>query len=234
MLSKIKEDLQKLADPERAKLSQRFFKTGKGEYGEGDIFLGTGGTQQRIIAKKYWKNFSLKDAEKLLREKIHDYRQTALLILVYKCRSKKTSERERKEMFDIYLRNTKFINNWDLVDVSAPYIIGDYLLDKDRGVLYKLAKNRGLWEKRIAVLSTFAFIRNNDFKDALRISKILLHDKHDLIHKAVGWMLREIGNRDRVVEEKFLKRYSKTMPRMMLRCAIEKFGEEKRKFYMRK
>ena len=172
------------------------------------------------------------DLEKLLNSKIHEYRMSALLILIKQY--EKGNESEKNKIFNFYLRNTKNINNWDLVDISAPKIVGDYLLNKPRDVLYKLASSNNLWERRIAIISTFAFIRNNEFDDTLKIAEILLNDKHDLIHKAVGWMLREIGKRDQKIEEEFLKKYYSKMPRVMLRYAIEKFEEKKRKFYLGK
>lgn len=228
-LSNLKSDLKKLADPEQAKHLARFFKTGKGEYGEGDIFLGIKVPDQRKVAKEY-TNLSLKDIQILLKSKIHEHRFVTLLILIDKYN--KTDNKE--EIVNIYLKNAKNVNNWDLVDLSAHKILGDYLLDKDRKILYKLAKSRNLWEKRIAIISTFAFINKNQFDDTLQISEILLNDKHDLIHKAVGWMLREVGKKKQSVEEKFLKQHYKKMPRTMLRYAIEKFDDNKRKFYMQK
>ena len=223
--------MSKLKDPEKAKILSRFFKTSKGEYGEGDIFLGIKVPEQRKVAKKY-TNLTLGDLQKLLNSKVHEHRLTSLIILVTKY--KKANESGRNEIIDFYLKNTKNINNWDLVDSSAPYILGDYLLEKDRTILYNLAKSDDLWEKRISILSTFRFIRNNDFNDALKISKIHLNDEHDLMHKAVGWMLREIGKRDQEKEEKFLEKHYKKMPRTMLRYAIEKFDEDKRRYYLKK
>ena len=228
-LASIKKDISSLANPEKAKDYQRFFKTGKGAYGEGDIFLGIAVPEQRKIAKKY-KHFSLSDVQKLLKSGIHEHRQIALYILLLQY--DKGDESLKKEIFDLYLRNLSFVNNWDLVDLSAPKILGDYLSDKPRGLLYKLAKSKNLWERRISMLATYTFIRSEDFDDALKISEILLKDKHDLIHKAVGWMLREVGNRDVKVEERFLKKHCKQMPRTMLRYAIEKFDPKKRKRYM--
>lgn len=228
-LNDIRRDLDKLKNPQKAKALSGFFKTGKGEYGEGDIFLGLTVPQQRQITKKY-PDLSLEDLQKLLSSKIHEYRLTSLFILIAKY--KKADEREKGEIFDFYLKNTKNINNWDLIDLSAPSIVGDYLLEKDRAILYRLAKSKSLWEKRIAILATATFIKNGQLKDTLKISEILLNDKHDLIHKAVGWMLREIGKKDQKVEEQFLMKYYKTMPRTMLRYAIERFSEEKRKFYL--
>ncbi len=229
MLNQIKGDLLQLSNPERAKNLSRFFQTGKGQYGEGDVFLGIPVPEQRRIAKRYL-NLPLVDIQELLSSEIHEHRLTALLILVSKYG--KADNPGKEEIFNFYLKNTENINNWDLVDLTAPKIVGDYLFNKDTSILFKLAKSNNLWERRIAVLSTFRFIDNNDFEDALRIAKLLLHDKHDLIHKAVGWMLREIGKRDQEIEEQFLSKHHMQMPRTMLRYAIEKFEENKRKFYL--
>jgi len=235
MLSQLKQDLQKLADPERAKNLSWFFKTGKGEYGEGDIFIGITVPQQRTIAKKY-AHLSDVDLKKLLQSKIHEHRLVALLILVEQYQKSK-DEKTKKNIVDFYLANTTYITNWDLVDLSSHKIVGDYLLNKpakDRKILYQLAKSKNLWEKRIAIISTFTFINNKQFTDSLKLAEILLNDKHDLIHKAVGWMLREIGKKNQKVEEKFLQKYYKVMPRTMLRYSIEKFAEKKRKYYLKK
>ncbi len=218
----------------QAQILQRFFKTGPGEYGEGDIFLGIKVPQQRQVVKKCYKDLPLSEIPKILRTKVHEYRLAALLILVAKFNVKDIGAAEKKKIYDLYLKNMAFINNWDLVDLSAPNIVGVYLLDKPREILYKLAKSKDLWERRIAILATFTFIRDNDFKDTLRIAKTLLHDEHDLIHKAVGWMLREVGKRDQDAEEKFLRAHYQVMPRTMLRYAIERFEEKKRKYYMKK
>jgi 3-methyladenine DNA glycosylase AlkD len=227
----IKEDLLKLQNPGKAKNLSRFFKTGKGEYGEGDQFLGITVPEIRLVAKKY-PNCSLQSLQALLLSKIHEYRLTALIILVNEYQ--KAEQAFRREIFDFYLRNTKHINNWDLVDLSSHEIIGNYLLDKDRAILFKLAKSNNLWEKRIAIISTFELIKNNQFQESFKIAEILLNDNHDLIHKAVGWMLREIGKRSLETEDKFLEKYAKIMPRICLRYAIEKFPEEKRKRYLEK
>lgn len=227
----LKKELKNLANPRQAKAAQWFFKTGKGEYGEGDIFLGIKVPVVRSVAKKY-QGLNLGQIENLLASKIHEHRQAGLFVLV--AQYKKADKSQKKKIFYFYLKNKKGINNWDLVDLSAPNIIGAYLLDRPKGALYKLAKSKNLWDKRIAVLATYAFIRNHNFKDILKISKMLLNDKYDLIHKAVGWMLREVGNRDQAIEEKFLKKYYKKMPRTMLRYAIEKFPEKKRKSYLRR
>lgn len=227
----IKKELEKLKNPKQAEILQRFFKTGKGQYGQGDIFLGIKAPVQRKIAKEF-KKVSLKDIEILLNSKVHEHRLISLFILINKFR--KADNLEKKKIFDFYLENTKNINNWDLVDISAPKIVGVYLLDKNRKVLYRLARSKDLWQRRIAIMSAFAFIKEGQFKDTLKIARILVNDEHDLIHKAVGWMLREIGKRDQKIEEAFLKKHYRKMPRTMLRYAIEKFSEKKRKFYLKK
>ncbi len=225
--AQVKEELKSLENPEQAKVLQGFFKTGPGQYGEGDIFLGIKVPVQRKLAKKF-KGLKLNEIQELLDSKIHEHRLVGLLILVDKYEKSKN-----KEIVDFYLSNTRNINNWDLVDLTAHKILGGYLLDKDRSILYDLAKSSELWEKRISMITTVAFIRESDFDDTLKIAEILLNDKHDLIHKAVGWMLREVGKKDQVVEESFLKKHYKTMPRTMLRYAIERFEETKRKAYLR-
>ncbi len=229
-LKQLFNDFERLKNPAKAKHLSRFFKTGKGEYGEGDVFLGIVVPLQRQLSRKY-QDLNLKDLQTLLFSKVHEYRLTALIILVLKFN--KADEKEQKEIVDFYLKNTKKINNWDLVDLSCHHILGKYFFNKDRKIFYKLARSENLWEKRISVISTFDFIRNNQFEDSLKIAEILLHDKHDLIHKAVGWMLREVGKRDLKTEEEFLKKHYKKMPRMMLRYAIEKFPEEKRQWYLK-
>jgi 3-methyladenine DNA glycosylase AlkD len=229
MLTSLIKELEELKNPEQAKNLQRFFKTGKGEYGEGDIFLGIKLPVQREIAKKY-RDLNLTKIGELLKSKIHEHRLIALIILVDKY--KKSSEKGKEEIFHFYLNNTKFINNWDLVDLSSHSIVGNFLLNKDKKILYTLSNSKNLWERRIAVISTFSFIKNNDFADSLALAEILLNDKHDLIFKAVGWMLREIGKKDEKVLENFLKFHYKKMPRTMLRYAIEKFPEERRKRYL--
>ncbi len=230
MLNQLKQDLLKLKNPEKAKILSGFFKTGKGQYGEGDIFLGIVVPEQRKVAKKY-PNLSLDNLQDLLNSKIHEYRLISLFILISKYQQ--ADDSEKKDIFNFYLKNTKNINNWDLVDLSAPNIVGDYLLDRPKDILYTLARSEHLWEKRISILATFKFIRNNQFDDTLKIAEILLLDKHDLIHKAVGWMLREVGKRDQQVEEEFLKKHLRQMSRTTLRYAIERFEEGKRKGYLR-
>ena len=229
MLLQLKKEVQKQANPKKAKILQRFFKTGKGQYGEGDIFLGLTVPQSREVVKKFYKEISLKETEEILHSKFHEERLIALLILVRKY--EKNSE-QREKIFQIYLKNTAWINNWDLVDLSAPNIVGDYLLEKDKIILYKLANSEDLWERRIAILATFYFIKNNRFAETLEISKQLLEDKEDLIHKAVGWMLREVWKRDNNAAEDFIKKHYNEMPRTTLRYAIERMEEGKRKNYL--
>lgn len=228
-LENLKSDLANNADKDRAKILQRFFKTGKGEYGEGDIFLGITVPKTREIAKKH-NSLLLSDIESLLSSKIHEERLCSLLILVENF--KKADDKTKQKIFDFYLKNTKKINNWDLVDLSADKIIGAYISDKDKSIIYSLAKSSNLWERRIAIISTFHFIKNNKFQETMKLAEILLNDKHDLIHKAVGWMLREIGKRSIETLEDFLNKNCKKMPRTMLRYAIEKFPSEKRLKYL--
>jgi len=229
MLDSLKKELQELADEKQAEILQRFFKTGKGEYGKGDIFLGIKVPVQRNVAKKY-SGLSLPKIQELLKSNIHEHRLTSLIILSNKY--KQAGDEDKANIFNFYLKNTKNINNWDLVDITAPNIFGDFLFDKKKNILYDLARSNNLWERRIAIVSTFNFIRQQEFQDALALSEILLSDKHDLIHKAVGWMLREVGKKDEAVLEEFLKQHYKVMPRTMLRYAIERFPEEKRKMYL--
>lgn len=229
MLDQIKKELEDLSNPERAKKLSSFFKTGKGQYGEGDIFLGIPVPNQRKLAKKY-RELPLNEISILLSSKIHEHRLTALLILVLKYN--KSGLKEKEMIFNFYLKKLDFINNWDLVDLSAPKIIGDYLLNRERSILNSLIKSSSLWERRIAVLATLTFIRNGDFKDALKIFESLILDEHDLIHKAVGWMLREIGKRNQQILEEFLNEFFLQMPRTMLRYSIEKLEPEKRKYYL--
>ncbi len=228
-LLQLKKELKSLANPKQAKILQRFFKTGLGQYGEGDIFLGIKVPAQREVANKY-THLSFANIKDLLKSKIHEHRLVGVLILVSKYKG--VGEQEKKKIFNFYIKNYQGINNWDLVDLSAPTIVGDYLLNKNKNILYKLAKSKNLWQKRIAIISTFTFIKNNKFNNTLKISKLLLNDDHDLIHKAVGWMLRELGKRDQKIEEEFLKKHVKKMPRTMLRYAIERFPEKKRKSYL--
>ncbi len=229
-MNPIKAELDKIKNPAKAKFLSRFFKTGKGEYGEGDQFLGITVPAQRNVAKRHL-NASFVDLKELLSSPMHEHRLTALIILTEKY--KISDAPGKKKIADFYLRNIAHVNNWDLVDLSADKILGAYVHDKDRKILYNLVKSKNLWERRISIISTFAFIKRNEFGDTLKLAEILLRDEQDLIHKAVGWMLREIGKRDRNVEEKFLAKHHKNMPRTTLRYAIERFGKEERKFYMR-
>jgi 3-methyladenine DNA glycosylase AlkD len=229
-ITHLKKELQNLADKKQAEILQRFFKTGRGQYGEGDKFLGIKVPVQRKIAKKY-KQLNVDEIRRLLGSKIHEHRLIALFILIYQYNS--GDEDIKRRIYKLYLDNTKHINNWDLVDLSAPNIVGKFLLNKDRKLLYLLAKSKNLWERRVAVLATFEFIKNNESEDTFAIAEILLKDTHDLLHKAVGWMLREVGKRIAPEkEEAFLQKHYKEMPRTMLRYAIERFDEEKRKKYL--
>ncbi len=229
MLVELKRDIRLLSDSVKAPVAQRFFKTGKGQYGEGDIFLGLVVPKQRTLAKKY-RALEFKGIESLLHSSIHEYRLIALFILIDQYKRND----EKKKFFDFYIKNIKYINNWDLVDLSAPNILGDYLLNKNKKILLKLVKSNNLWERRIAIISTYTFIRHNQFNETLKLARKLLKDDHDLIHKAVGWMLREVGNKDQKVEKSFLNKYYQVMPRTMLRYAIEKFNKKQRSFYMKK
>jgi 3-methyladenine DNA glycosylase AlkD len=223
-------ELLELGDPERASHSQRFFKTGKGEYGEGDIFLGIKVPHLRALAKRH-KQANRLDALELLHSKYHEARLTALFLLVNLYNHADASE--KKQIYEDYLKNIPYINNWDLVDSSALQIVGHYLFDKERSHLEILARSKDLWERRVAIISSYYFIRQYEFQDTLTLAEILLHDQEDLIHKAVGWMLREVGNKSRPTEETFLQKHYLSMPRTMLRYAIEKFPEERRQAYLK-
>jgi len=229
IVDKIRKDLRRNRNNQKAKDLQRFFKTGPGEYGEGDKFLGVTVPIVRNIAKKY-KHMELSEAETILKSPIHEERFLALVCLVQNF--KKGDEKDRKKIYQSYLAHTRYINNWDLVDTSAEHIVGAFLKDKSKKPLYRLAKSKSLWERRIAVMATFHFIKENRFDETLEIAHLLLTDREDLIHKAVGWMLREIGKRDMSAEEHFLRANYQIMPRVMLRYAIEKFPEPKRKEYL--
>jgi len=264
----IDKELKSLYSAKKSQILQRFFKTGKGEYGEGDVFFGITVPKQREVVKRH-KDADFVTIKKLLNSKIHEYRMVGVLILIEQFKKVQTCHSEfiseslhgkkkiikhdsrvvsrgvfnggeildnasalsKKKIFEFYLKNLKSINNWDLVDLSAP-IIGDFLIGKDTYVLDKMAKSKNLWERRVAIMFTFAFIRKNIFQETFRISDALLRDKHDLIHKAVGWMLREVGKRDLQAEKNFLQDRYKKMSRTMLRYAIEKFEEKERKKYL--
>ena len=228
--SRIQKELRKRADEKAACHAMRFFKTGKGQYGEGDIFLGIRVPVLRHLSKKY-QDISLTEITALLASPYHEERLFALIILVNQY--KKSAPETQTAIFRLYLTHTPAVNNWDLVDLSAPYIPGPYLFERDRQPLYDLAASENLWERRIAIVATAFFIRHRDFRDTLGLSEILLRDREDLIHKAVGWMLREVGKQDQNVLEGFLKTRYQSMPRTMLRYAIEKFEEDKRKHYLK-
>lgn len=222
--------LVELRDEEKARHALRYFKCGPGEYGEGDRFLGIRVPDVRKLVRVF-AALPLAEVTTLLHSEYHEARLLALLLLVRQY--EKGDNAVRKRIYELYLANTAYINNWDLVDSSAGQIVGEYLYRDERNILFDLAGSDSLWERRIAMMATFFFIRQGEFADALAIAERLLHDTHDLIHKAVGWMLREIGNRDREVEEGFLKQHYKKMPRTMLRYAIEKFPEDLRQAYLK-
>ena len=227
----IQQELEMYIDPVKKEYLPKFFKTGKGQYGEGDKFLGIVVPNVRLVAKKH-REESFETVKELMRSEYHECRLCGLLILVE--RFKKSDEKDRKEIYEFYLSQTERINNWDLVDLSASYIVGEYLKDKSREPLYRLAESELLWEQRIAVVSTYAFIKNSDFTDIYALAKKLLTHEHDLMRKAIGWMLREAGKRNKDLLVAFLEKYCLAMPRTLLRYAIEKFPEEERKYYMRK
>lgn len=227
---RIKAELRRLADEKKAEILRRFFKTGPGQYAQGDIFLGIPVPKIRKLLPLA-TGLDLTDLLALLRSKVHEDRLLALLALTKKYSAGTLAL--KKKVYQAYLKHTRHINNWDLVDLSSPNIVGAYLADKNRAILYRLAGSSSLWERRIAILATFYFIRLDRFNDTLKIATALLNDKHDLIHKACGWMLRETGKRDPAVLEKFLRKNYKKMPRTMLRYAIEKFPENKRQAYLK-
>lgn len=226
MLNEIYNSLEARSDEEKKMILPRFFKTGKGQYGEGDKFIGVTVPNIRAVAKEY-NDIDFEIVKELMRSPWHEMRMCALLILVNNSKNEVT-----KETFDFYLSQTKYINNWDLVDLSAPAIVGKYLLDKNRDILYKMAESDFLWDNRIAMVSTLTFIRNNDLDDVYSLSLKMMQHKHDLMHKAIGWMLREAGKRDACRLYNFVKENKTNMPRTMLRYAIEKFNIDVRKELM--
>lgn len=230
LLTELQNELKKISNKEHSVILQRFFKTGSGQYGEGDIFIGIKVPPLRSLSKKY-KSLSLDELKKLLNSGIHEERLIALFILVEQFRA--ADEEGKERIFDFYIKSRKYINNWDLVDLSADKIAGAFLFDKDVSLLFELAASDNLWDKRIAMISSFYFIKNGSFDVSLQLSEKLINDKHDLIHKAVGWMLREIGKRDINTLEGFLFKHYKNMPRTMLRYSIEKFPEHKRQQYLK-
>lgn len=230
-VQKIKDELKNHSDKEKASFLPGFFKAVLGGYGEGDIFLGVRVPDQRKIAKKYYKNITQKELEALMQDPHHECRLTALIMLVNKFQKSKKEE-ERKKIVDLYLNNINCVNNWDLVDSSADKILGEYLFDKEKDILYFFAKSGNLWKQRVAIISTLYFIKNRKYDDTLKLAETLLQHEHDLIHKAVGWMLREVGKKDFNTELKFLKKHYRKMPRTMLRYAIEKFEPDLRKRFL--
>jgi 3-methyladenine DNA glycosylase AlkD len=230
MILEIQKEIRQLANPQKAKVLMGFFKTGKGQYAQGDKFLGVMVPQTRILVKKY-KELSLKNISELMKSEFHEERLLAVLLLVYQY--KNGDDNKKEKIFNLYLKNRKYINNWDLVDLSADHIVGSYLQGKNKNLFFELAKSKLLWDRRIAMLATFYDIKKGDAKIALEIAEKLLDDKHDLMHKAVGWMLREVGKRcSTEIEENFLDKYAATMPRTSLRYAIERFSPEKKRYYM--
>lgn len=225
----LKLELTKHINPEKAAFFPKFFKTGKGEYSEGDKFIGVTVPNQRKVAREF-KDISLLELQELITSKVHEHRLTALIIVVNKFHQTDNAN-ERKNLIEFYLQNLDYVNNWDLVDTSAE-ILGEYLADKDRKLLYELANSDKLWHQRIAIIATFHFIKHNQFSDTLAIAEVLLTHEHDLIHKAVGWMLRELGKRDLETEIQFLDKYYRKMPRTTLRYAIERFPEDQRQKYL--
>jgi 3-methyladenine DNA glycosylase AlkD len=226
----IQKELSRLANKDIAEHSQSFFKTAEGQYGQGDRFLGIRVPVLRKLARQY-RGISIEEVSRLLKSEFHEERLLAIILLVDIF--KKADNESKRAIYNLYLESTRFINNWDLVDSSAEHIVGAYLHDSDKRPLYELAVSDILWERRIAIMSTFHFIKHGEFADTLKIAEILLNDKEDLIHKAVGWMLREIGKRSIETGDKFLKKYYRQMPRIMLRYAIEKFPEPKRQKYLK-
>ncbi|MEI6420124.1 MAG: DNA alkylation repair protein [bacterium] len=228
--SELLKELQSIADPTRASLLQWFFQTKKGQYGEGDVFLGIYVPKQRLLVSAYWQ-MSLSEVNRLLKSKYHEGRFTAQQILVKKYQKGDTEE--KKKVYEMLIQNLESLNNWDLVDCTVPHIFGAYLFERPRTQLYKWAKSKNLWLRRISIISTMYFIRKGDYADTLKLAEVLLHDKHDLIHKAVGWTLREVGKKSFMTEKKFLDKHYKTMPRTALRYAIEKFPEVLRQNYLK-
>lgn len=225
-------ELQSIGSSEKAVHLSRFFKTGPGQYGEGDRFLGVMVPYSRAIAKAN-KAMPLEEVQLLLESPWHEARLCALLILVYRFKERKITEEEREQIYSFYIKNARRCNNWDLVDLSCRDIVGEYLVDKDRSILYRLADSENLWEQRIAVVATWAFIRRLDFNDTLALAERLMAHKHDLMHKAVGWMLREVGKKDRETLTNFLEKNATQLPRTTLRYAIEHYPEPQRQYFLK-
>jgi len=232
LTEQIIEALREKAIPEKASFLPKFFKTGPGEYGEGDLFLGVTVPDQRQIAKQFFKEISLEELTRLIQHPIHEIRLTGLLALVYRYEKTK-SESEQKELVDFYLSQLDFVNNWDLVDSSCYQILGHFYWKKEKTLFYELADSGHLWRQRVAMISSYFWIKKGEFADALALAGRLKNHSHDLMHKAVGWMLREIGNRNFEVELEFLKKHYQTLPRTALRYAIEKFPEDLRQDFLK-
>ncbi len=220
----------KLADKKKAAQMQKYFKTGKGQYAEGDLFWGISVPELRELAKDYAPLINLVEISILIKSEVHEKRLLSLLFLVQKY--KRADQATQKKIYEFYIKNTEYINNWDLVDLSAYHIVGAFLFNQDKDMLYVLAESKNIWERRIAMIATYHFIKQSSFNHTLRLAKILVNDPEDLIHKAVGWMLRELGKKDLAAEERFLKHHYQNMPRTMLRYAIEKFPKTKRLRYL--
>ena len=231
LASVVAQELRAMGDKQKAKEMSRYFKTGYGEYAEGDVFLGIGTEEVRDVAKKYFKQINLSQTALLLQSKYHEMRRVGVEILVQKM-SKERDEHKRSKILSCYLNNLSGINNWDLVDASAPPLLGAFIDDKDKTILYDFVVSDDLWKQRIALLATFYFIRKGNYGDTLAIIEMLIDNKQDLIHKAMGWMLREIGKRSFETELKFLDKYAATLPRTALRYAIERLDEDLREYYM--
>jgi len=233
IFNEIKDDLQALIKPDKAVFLPYFFKTEEGGYAAGDKFIGVVVPDQRKVAQKYYKQATFDDLNELIQSEVHEHRLTALFFLILKYKKLAKTDLEKSEIINFYLNHLEGVNNWDLVDTSASYLLGSYLYDKPRQLLYDFANSGDLWKQRISIVATYFFIKNHDFGDTLAISEILLTHKHDLIHKAVGWMLREVGKKDRQVLDGFLRKFYKQMPRTMLRYAIEKHEESVKKAILR-
>jgi 3-methyladenine DNA glycosylase AlkD len=227
----IKEDLAIFTNINNIQTYKRFFKTKAGEYAHKDIFLGIKVPDIRKIVKKYFLDLCFSHINEFLHSPYHEYRMFALLVLTYQYKSKKLNKKE--EIFNFYIQNISWVNNWDLIDVTSPHIIGNYLIKKDKSILYEFARSNNLWKKRVAIISTFAFINNENYQDTIKIADILLKDEHDLIHKAVGWAIRNVGKKDENTMIEFLNQRYKKMPRTMLRYAIEKLPENSRQNYLK-
>ncbi len=230
LAQELMDSLNALENPARAVHSQRFFKTGKGQYGEGDIFIGLTVPQTRLVCKNYY-NLSIAEIEKVLESPIHEHRLAAVIIMRWQ--AERANSVLRKSLYDLYLRRTDRINNWDIIDISCHKIVGRYLANKNRAILYKLASSKQMWDRRITIVSTAYFISKNDLDDTFKLSEILLNDKEDLMHKATGWMLREAGKKDESRLKEFLDKYAYVMPRTMLRYSLEKLHPADRAYYMK-